>query len=101
MAATASKQHDGIDRTCETCGHCGLERTDYPCRCCIRTHGQADMYQLDEDRVQRVAKRRAALYDHIAQVWSRYLDGAVIVAEDVEAMDMIAREIARREGAKE
>lgn len=98
---TTSKQHDGIPRTCETCGHCGLKRTDYPCRCCIRTHGQADMYELDESRVEKAAKLRAAIYEHIAAVWSRYLDGVVIVAEDVEAMDMIAREIVRREGEKE
>lgn len=98
---TTSKQYDGITRTCETCGHYGLERTDYPCRCCIRTHGQVDMYELDESRVEKAAKLRAAIYEHIAAVWSRYLDGVVIVAEDVEAMDMIAREIVRREGEKE
>lgn len=53
MKTAASRQHDETVRTCETCGHCGLERTDYPCRCCVRTHGQVDMYKLDEGRVQR------------------------------------------------
>ena len=101
MKTATSRQHDETVRTCETCGHFGLERTDYPCRCCIRTHGQADMYELDESRAEKAAKLQAVIYEHIAAVWSRYLDGVVIVAEDVEAMDMIAREIVRREGAKE
>ena len=97
---TSSRQHDGIDRTCETCEHCGLERTDYPCRCCIRTHGQVDMYELDESRVEKAAKLRAAIYEHIAAVWSRYLDGVTIDADDVSVMLMIVDEVTRREEAK-
>lgn len=100
MTTAASRQHDGITHTCETCGHCGLERTDYPCRCCIRTHGQADMYELDESRAAKAAKLRADIYDHIAAVWSRYLDGVAIDADDVAVLLMIVDEVTRREEAK-
>jgi len=56
---TTSRQHDGITHTCETCGHDGIPERN-PCRSCVRTGGEMDMWTTDAGHTCETCRHNGA-----------------------------------------